>query len=414
MKLVCLASVSMANVTLKNIKKIYPFSGDDIKRNKRKAKAKKKVEIEVPEEEKVNLQVTEQGVVAVQEFNLEIQDKEFIVLVGPSGCGKSTTLRMVAGLEEISDGELWIGDKLVNDVAPKDRDIAMVFQNYALYPHMTVYDNLAFALKLRHTPKAEIDRKVKEAAEILDITQYLGRKPKALSGGQRQRVAIGRAIVRDPKVMLMDEPLSNLDAKLRNQMRAEIIKLRERINTTFVYVTHDQTEAMTLGDRIVIMKDGFIQQIGTPQQVFNHPYNLFVAGFIGSPQMNFFDAKLVKKEGKYAVDLAGYVVELSEEKQAKLAANNVEEQEITLGVRPEHLALENEGVDAVIDVHELMGSSIHLHVNALGKDIIVIVSTMNMTGAEVDALAAGVKVKVGFTGNVCHVFSKETGVNLEA
>ena len=404
----------MANVTLKNIKKIYPFSGDDIKRNKRKAKSKKKVEIEVPEEEKVNLQVTDQGVVAVQEFNLEIQDKEFIVLVGPSGCGKSTTLRMVAGLEEISDGELWIGDKLVNDVAPKDRDIAMVFQNYALYPHMTVYDNLAFALKLRHTPKAEIDRKVKEAAEILDITQYLGRKPKALSGGQRQRVAIGRAIVRDPKVMLMDEPLSNLDAKLRNQMRAEIIKLRERINTTFIYVTHDQTEAMTLGDRIVIMKDGFIQQIGTPQEVFNHPYNLFVAGFIGSPQMNFFDAKLVKKDGKYAVDLAGYVVELSEEKQAKLAANNVEEQEITLGVRPEHLALEAEGVSATIDVHELMGSSIHLHVNTLGKDVIVIVSTMNMTGAEVEALAAGVKVNIGFTGNVCHVFNKETGVNLEA
>ena len=402
----------MANVTLKNIKKIYPFSGDDVKRNKRKAK--KKVEVEVPEEEKVNLQVTDQGVVAVQEFNLEIQDKEFIVLVGPSGCGKSTTLRMVAGLEEISGGELWIGDKLVNDVAPKDRDIAMVFQNYALYPHMTVYDNLAFALKLRHTPKAEIDRKVKEAAEILDITQYLGRKPKALSGGQRQRVAIGRAIVRDPKVMLMDEPLSNLDAKLRNQMRAEIIKLRERINTTFIYVTHDQTEAMTLGDRIVIMKDGFIQQIGTPQQVFNHPYNLFVAGFIGSPQMNFFNAKLIKQNGKYAVDLAGYVVELSEEKQANLAANNVEEQEITLGVRPEHLALAEEGVDAVIDVHELMGSSIHLHVNALGKDIIVIVSTMNMTGAEVEALAAGVKVKVNFIGNVCHVFNKETGINLEA
>ncbi|MBQ3252325.1 MAG: sn-glycerol-3-phosphate ABC transporter ATP-binding protein UgpC [Oscillospiraceae bacterium] len=404
----------MANVTLKNIKKIYPFSGDDIKRNKRKAKAKKKVEIEVPEEEKVNLQVTEQGVVAVQEFNLEIQDKEFIVLVGPSGCGKSTTLRMVAGLEEISEGELWIGDKLVNDVAPKDRDIAMVFQNYALYPHMTVYDNLAFALKLRHTPKAEIDRKVKEAAEILDITQYLGRKPKALSGGQRQRVAIGRAIVRDPKVMLMDEPLSNLDAKLRNQMRAEIIKLRERINTTFIYVTHDQTEAMTLGDRIVIMKDGFIQQIGTPQEVFNHPYNLFVAGFIGSPQMNFFDAKLVKQNGKYAVDLAGYVVELSEEKQAKLAANNVEEQEITLGVRPDHLSLVDEGVAATIDVHELMGSSIHLHVNTLGKDVVLIVSTMNMTGAEVKALAAGVPVKLGFIGSVCHVFNKETGINLEA
>ena len=400
----------MATVTLRNVKKIYPHNGEDAKQAK---KAKKKGE-EQPEEKKVNLQITEEGVVAVQEFNLEIQDKEFIVLVGPSGCGKSTTLRMIAGLEEISDGELLIDDRLVNDVAPKDRDIAMVFQNYALYPHMTVYDNMAFALKLRHTPKDQIDKAVKEAAEIPDITQYLGRKPKALSGGQRQRVAIGRAIVRDPKVMLMDEPLSNLDAKLRNQMRAEIIKLRQRINTTFIYVTHDQTEAMTLGDRIVIMRDGFIQQIGTPQQVFNHPYNLFVAGFIGSPQMNFFDAKLVKKEGKYAVDLAGYVVELSEEKQAKLAANNVEEQEITLGVRPEHLALEAEGVDAVIDVHELMGSSIHLHVNALGKDIIVIVSTMNMTGAEVEALAAGVKVKVGFTGNVCHVFSKETGVNLEA
>ena len=404
----------MANVTLKNIKKIYPFSGDDIKRNKRKAKAKKKVEIEVPEEEKVNLQVTEQGVVAVQEFNLEIQDKEFIVLVGPSGCGKSTTLRMVAGLEEISDGELWIGDKLVNDVAPKDRDIAMVFQNYALYPHMTVYDNLAFALKLRHVPKAEIDRKVKEAAEILDITQYLGRKPKALSGGQRQRVAIGRAIVRDPKVMLMDEPLSNLDAKLRNQMRAEIIKLRQRINTTFIYVTHDQTEAMTLGDRIVIMKDGFIQQIGTPQEVFNHPYNLFVAGFIGSPQMNFFEAKLVKKDGKYAVDLAGHVVVLSDDKQEALTANGVEEQEITLGIRPDHLTLEEEGVPAVIDVHELMGSSIHLHVNTLGKDVVLIVSTMNMTGAEVSALSSGVPVKLGFLGSVCHVFSKETGVNLEA
>ncbi|MEE0110154.1 MAG: ATP-binding cassette domain-containing protein, partial [Oscillospiraceae bacterium] len=236
----------MASVTLKNIKKVYPFNGDDAKKKKKKGEPEKKT----------NLKITDEGVIAVQEFNLDIADKEFIVLVGPSGCGKSTTLRMVAGLEEISGGELYIGDKLVNDVAPKDRDIAMVFQNYALYPHMTVYDNIAFALKLRKTPKDEIDRKVKEAAEILDITQYLGRKPKALSGGQRQRVAIGRAIVREPKVLLMDEPLSNLDAKLRNQMRAEIIKLRQRINTTFIYVTHDQTEAMTLGDRIVIMKDG--------------------------------------------------------------------------------------------------------------------------------------------------------------
>ena len=401
----------MASVTLKNIKKIYPFSGDEGKKAKKK-KAKKGEVVE--EEKKVNLQVTDKGVVAVQEFNLEIADKEFIVLVGPSGCGKSTTLRMIAGLEDISEGELYIGDRLVNDVEPKSRDIAMVFQNYALYPHMTVYDNLAFALKLRHTPKAEIDKAVKQAAEILDITQYLGRKPKALSGGQRQRVAIGRAIVRDPKVMLMDEPLSNLDAKLRNQMRAEIIKLRNRIDTTFIYVTHDQTEAMTLGDRIVIMKDGFIQQIGTPQEVFVHPYNLFVAGFIGSPQMNFFDAKLVKADDKYAVELGGMTVELSEEKQAALAANNVEEQEITLGVRPEHIGLGDTGIDATIEVGEMMGSSVHLHVNALGRDVVLVVSTMNMTGAEVAALTAGTAVKFSFGGNVCHVFNKETGINLEA
>ena len=405
-----LESASMATLTLKNIKKIYPFNGDEEKQSKKK-KAKKG---EQPEEKKVNLQITDKGVVAVQEFNLEIADKEFVVLVGPSGCGKSTTLRMIAGLEEISEGELYIGDRLVNDVAPKDRDIAMVFQNYALYPHMTVYDNMAFALKLRHTPKAEIDKAVKQAAEILDITQYLGRKPKALSGGQRQRVAIGRAIVRNPKVMLMDEPLSNLDAKLRNQMRAEIIKLRDRIETTFIYVTHDQTEAMTLGDRIVIMKDGFIQQIGTPQEVFHNPYNLFVAGFIGAPQMNFFDAKLVKANGKYAVELGGLTVELSEEKQAKLAANNVEEQEITLGVRPEHISLDDAGVDAHVDVHELMGSSIHLHVTALGRDVVMVISTMNMTGAEVSALTMGAQVKFSFTGNVCHVFNKETGINLEA
>ena len=413
----------MASVTLKNIKKVYPFSGDDVKRNKKKEQQLKKLQKKDPDayaaylerqEEKAKLQVTEQGVVAVQEFNLEIADKEFVVLVGPSGCGKSTTLRMIAGLEEISDGELWIGDKLVNDVAPKDRDIAMVFQNYALYPHMTVYENMAFALKLRHTPKDQIDKAVKEAAEILDITQYLGRKPKALSGGQRQRVAIGRAIVRDPKVMLMDEPLSNLDAKLRNQMRAEIIKMRERIDTTFVYVTHDQTEAMTLGDRIVIMKDGFIQQIGTPQQVFDHPYNLFVAGFIGSPQMNLLDAKLVKVDGKYAAELCGYTVILPEEKQAKLAANNVEEQDIVLGVRPEHMSLVDDGIASTVEVSELMGSSVHLHMNVAGKDIIVIVSTMNMTAEEVAALKAGAPVKVGYPGNVCHVFSKATHINLEA
>ena len=397
----------MASLSLKKITKIYPFNGDDAK------KAKKKKKGEEPEKKKVNLKITDKGVIAVQEFDLEIADKEFIVLVGPSGCGKSTTLRMVAGLEEISGGELYIGDRLVNDVAPKDRDIAMVFQNYALYPHMTVYDNIAFALKLRHTPKDEIDRKVKEAAEILDITQYLGRKPKALSGGQRQRVAIGRAIVREPKVLLMDEPLSNLDAKLRNQMRAEIIKLRQKINTTFIYVTHDQTEAMTLGDRIVIMKDGEVQQIGTPQQVFNHPYNMFVAEFIGSPKMNIFDAKLVKKDGKYAVELGGMTVVLSDDKQAALTKNNVAEQEIKLGVRPEHIVLEK-GLGGKVDVSELMGSSVHLHVSSMGRDVVMVVSTMNMTGAEVSALNHGADIQYNFPGHVCHVFNKETGINLEA
>ena len=399
---------SMASVTLKNVKKIYPFNGDD-------AKKKKKKKGEEAPEKKVNLQITDKGVVAVQEFSLDIKDKEFIVLVGPSGCGKSTTLRMIAGLEEISEGELYIGDRLVNDVAPKDRDIAMVFQNYALYPHMTVYENMAFALKLRHAPKDEIDKKVKEAAEILDITQYLGRKPKALSGGQRQRVAIGRAIVRDPQVMLMDEPLSNLDAKLRNQMRAELIKLRERINTTFIYVTHDQTEAMTLGDRIVIMKDGFIQQIGTPQEVFNHPYNLFVATFIGTPQMNMFEnAKLIKVDGKYAVQLDNQTVVLSDEKQAKLAANNVAEQDIVLGVRPEHIELTAGGIEGKVDVSEMMGSTVHLHVTSMGRDVVLVVSTMNMTGAEVAALSSGSTVHFSFPGHVCHIFSKETGINLEA
>ncbi len=403
----------MAKVILKNIKKVYPFSGDEEKESKKKKKKKD----DEPEKEKVNLQITEEGVVAVQEFSLEIKDEEFIVLVGPSGCGKSTTLRMIAGLEEISDGELYIGDnpKPVNDVSPKDRDIAMVFQNYALYPHMTVYDNMAFALKLRQVPKAEIDQKVKWAAEILNITQYLGRKPKALSGGQRQRVAIGRAIVREPSVMLMDEPLSNLDAKLRNQMRAELIKLRSRISgNTFIYVTHAQTEAMTLGDRIVIMRDGSIQQIGTPQEVFHHPRNLFVAGFIGTPQMNLFDAKLVLNDGKYAVELDNQTVELSEDKQAALGAKNVQPQNIVLGVRPEHITLGNGGIVGTVEVSEMMGSSVHLHVSAMGRDIVVVVNTMNMTGAEVAALSRGAKVGLNFSGNVCHAFDPVTEINLEA
>jgi len=390
----------MSTVTLKNVKKIYPFNGDDLKKVKKGEKLK------------TNLEVTDEGIVAVHEFNLEIKDKEFIVLVGPSGCGKSTTLRMIAGLEEISDGDLFIGDQRMNDVAPKDRDIAMVFQNYALYPHMTVYENLAFALKLRHTPKEEIDAKVKEAAEILDITQFLGRKPKALSGGQRQRVAIGRAIVRDPQVMLMDEPLSNLDAKLRNQMRAEIIKLRQRINTTFIYVTHDQTEAMTLGDRIVIMSEGHTQQIGTPQEVFNRPANLYVAGFIGSPQMNFFDAKLLKKDGVYSVLLDGYEVVLPEDKQALLTEKGVEEQDITLGVRPEHIVLSDEGVKANIEVSEMMGSSVHLHVKAVDQDVIIIVNTIAMTDSEVSDLSFGKEVHFSFGGNNCHLFDKETTKNL--
>ncbi|MCQ2557965.1 MAG: sn-glycerol-3-phosphate ABC transporter ATP-binding protein UgpC [Oscillospiraceae bacterium] len=394
----------MATVQLKNVKKIYPFVSGEQKKSKKKKK-------DEPTEKKANLQITDQGVVAVQEFNLEIADKEFIVLVGPSGCGKSTTLRMVAGLEEITEGELIINGKVVNDVAPKDRDIAMVFQNYALYPHMTVYENMAFSLKLRKESKEEIDRKVREAAEILDITQYLDRKPKALSGGQRQRVAIGRAIVRDPAVFLMDEPLSNLDAKLRNQMRAEIIKLRKRINTTFIYVTHDQTEAMTLGDRIVIMKDGFIQQIGTPQEVFSHPSNIFVAGFIGTPQMNFFTADLIEDNGKYFVDLAGHKVELSAEKEERLKANGVKSmQGITLGVRPEHTDVEESGVAGTVDVSELMGSSVHLHVTAEGRDVIIIVPTID---GNIDEFKVGAPIHFTFKGNVAHVFDPETGKNLE-
>ncbi len=393
----------MASIQLKNIKKVYPFISGEQKKTSRKKSA------DEPENKKANLQITEEGVVAVQAFNLDINDKEFIVLVGPSGCGKSTTLRMVAGLETISDGELIIDGKVMNDVAPKDRDIAMVFQNYALYPHMTVYENMAFSLRLRKEPKDEIDRKVREAAEILDITQYLERKPKALSGGQRQRVAIGRAIVRDPKVMLMDEPLSNLDAKLRNEMRAEIIKLRQRINTTFMYVTHDQTEAMTLGDRIVIMRDGYIQQIGTPQEVFNHPSNLFVAGFIGMPVMNFFDAKLEREKDKYFVVLDNYKVELSEEKEKRLLANDVKSQEITLGVRPEHTDVSKDGVEATVDVAEMMGSSVHLHVNSNGRDVIIIVPTIDMEGN----YNYGDKIHFTFEGKVAHVFSKETSKNLE-
>ena len=404
-------SEPMAEVKLVNVKKIYPFiSGEE------KKKSKKKKDDE-PVKEKANLQITDKGVVAVQEFNLDIADKEFIVLVGPSGCGKSTTLRMIAGLEEITEGELYIDGKLVNDVAPKDRDIAMVFQNYALYPHMTVYDNMAFSLKLKKVPKAEIDRKVKEAAEILDITQYLDRKPKALSGGQRQRVAIGRAIVRDPAVFLMDEPLSNLDAKLRNQMRAEIIKLRQRINTTFVYVTHDQTEAMTLGDRIVIMKDGFVQQIGTPQEVFEKPINIFVAGFIGTPQMNFFNARLEKKGGDYSVEYAGASFPLDGEMSAKLAGKGQQSADVILGVRPEHIAVQKDpsasAIEASIEVSELMGSELYLHATVEGgQEVVIRTPTVELPAEYRGGVPYGTKLRFTFSPSLIHLFDPESEKSL--
>ena len=353
--------------------------------------------------------VYDNKVTAVHDVNLKIADKEFIVLVGPSGCGKSTTLRMVAGLEDITDGELYIDGKLCNDVAPKDRDIAMVFQNYALYPHMSVYDNMAFALKLKKVPKAEIDKKVREVAEILDITQYLERKPKALSGGQRQRVAIGRAMVRDPKVFLMDEPLSNLDAKLRNQMRAEIIKLRQRIDTTFMYVTHDQTEAMTLADRIVIMKDGYVNQIGTPQDLFGKPVNLFVAGFIGMPVMNFFDnCKLVFKGGKYYAEIRGVDFELDEFQQKALKANNQQPTDIIAGIRPQHITVGEGELTAKIEVNEMLGSEVNLHARSNDDEVVMVIPTVDLT---VD-VSMGATVNFTAKPNLIQLFDKATGNNL--
>ena len=402
----------MAEVSLRHIKKVYPNSE---RTSKKGLFGRKKADDGARKAS--SLRITDEGVLAVPDFNLDIADREFVVFVGPSGCGKSTTLRMVAGLEEITDGELYIDGQLMNDVAPKDRDIAMVFQSYALYPHMTVRDNLAFPLKLRKMDKQAIDARVNEAAETLGITEFLDRKPKALSGGQRQRVAIGRAIVREPKVLLMDEPLSNLDAKLRNQMRAEIIKLRQRINSTFIYVTHDQTEAMTLGDRIVIMKDGEVQQVGTPQEVFEHPSNLFVAGFIGVPQMNFFDAELVRDGDAYSVRVGDAVVVPSAEKQARLAAHDVTSQPITLGIRPEHISLASGDAATLVgtvDVSEMMGSSVHVHLDSLGQDVIVIVPTTEIEGPYQDHFFAGAKVEYTFAGNVIHMFSKdEQGTNLE-
>ena len=346
------------------------------------------------------------NVTAVSDFCLDIEDKEFIVLVGPSGCGKSTTLRMVAGLEEISEGELYIGDRLVNDVAPKDRDIAMVFQNYALYPHMTVYDNMAFGLKLRKKPKDEIDKLVREAAKILGIEQLLNRKPKALSGGQRQRVALGRAIVRDPKVFLMDEPLSNLDAKLR---------VHQRLQTTFIYVTHDQTEAMTMGTRIVVMKDGFIQQVDTPQNLYDYPANLFVGSFIGSPQMNFFDAKLVKRADGVWAEFGGNAIKVPDAKVRKLVDESYIGKEVVMGIRPENIhdeerflsVADNNLVEAKVEVVELMGSETYLYLKVDGKESNVV--------ARVDPRSTsrtGDTVKVAFETNRLHFFDKDTELSI--
>ncbi|MBO5078152.1 MAG: sn-glycerol-3-phosphate ABC transporter ATP-binding protein UgpC [Oscillospiraceae bacterium] len=374
----------MANVKLTNVKKIY---GKDT--------------------------------VAVQDFNLEIADKEFVVFVGPSGCGKSTTLRMIAGLEDISDGTVEIDGVVVNDLQPRDRNIAMVFQNYALYPHLTVFENMAFSLRLKKVPQDEVYKRVTEAAEILGITEYLTRKPRALSGGQRQRVAIGRAMVRDSKVFLMDEPLSNLDAKLRNQMRAEIILLRQKIDTTFIYVTHDQTEAMTLGDRIVIMKDGFIQQVGTPTEVFDSPVNLFVAEFIGAPKMNTFKTNLVREGDKYFVTPYGAKIQVTGSKAEALLAKNVDSREILLGVRPEHLVLADKNdpaaIPCTIKVNEMMGSELHLHVvEDNGDKLIVRIPTISLTDEERKGMVYGATIYVTCEGKVMHFFDPETERNILA
>ena len=348
------------------------------------------------------------GFEAVKDFNLNIEDKEFIIFVGPSGCGKSTTLRMIAGLEDISSGTLKIGDRVVNDVEPKDRDIAMVFQNYALYPHMTVYDNMAFGLKLRKVPKAEINKMVRDAAKILDLEKLLDRKPKALSGGQRQRVAMGRAIVRNPKVFLMDEPLSNLDAKLRVQMRTEIAKLHQRLGTTIIYVTHDQTEAMTLGTRIVVMKDGVIQQVDTPQNLYDKPCNMFVAGFIGSPQMNFIDAVIAKKDGGYTLNFDKYEVPIPADKCAGGKLDDYVGKEVVFGIRPEHVHDEQEELakaimqfDANVDVTELMGAEIYLYVNIAGQPLTARVEPTSKS-------KVGDKIKICFNLENLHIFDKDT------
>ncbi len=349
------------------------------------------------------------GVVAVSDFNLDIEDKEFIILVGPSGCGKSTTLRMIAGLEEISEGELYINDRLVNDTPPKDRDIAMVFQNYALYPHMTVFENMAFSLKLRKTPKDEIKRRVVEAAKILEIEQLLDRKPKALSGGQRQRVALGRAIVRNPKVFLLDEPLSNLDAKLRAQMRTELTQIHMRLQTTFIYVTHDQVEAMTMGTRIVVMKDGLIQQIAAPQTLYDNPCNLFVAGFIGTPQMNFIDCRVIDQNDKTYLGFGENKVMLPDNKGRKPEVLAYVGKDVIMGIRPENIhdepdflsQNEDAKVKMAVDVVEMMGAETYLHMTCQNQNFVARVDPRSTT-------RTGANIDVAFDTKKIHLFEKET------
>ena len=349
------------------------------------------------------------GMLAVDHINLEIRDREFMVLVGPSGCGKSTTLRMVAGLEEISEGDLYIGDKRVNDVAPKDRDIAMVFQNYALYPHMSVFDNMAFGLKLRKTPKEEIKRRVEEAARILDITHLLDRKPKALSGGQKQRVALGRAIVRNPRVFLLDEPLSNLDAKLRASMRTELTKIHQRVGTTFIYVTHDQVEAMTMATRIVVMKDGLIQQVDTPQNLYDYPVNLFVAGFIGTPQMNFINCVLEKKGEDLYLTFGSNSLKIPAEKAANPNLREYVGKEIVAGVRPECIlddeaslrAMPDSVIETDVEVTELMGAEIYLYLVAEETNLTARVSARSTA-------RAGDIINVALDMSRVHLFDKDT------
>lgn len=347
--------------------------------------------------------VYDNGFQAVKGVNLEIADKEFMILVGPSGCGKTTTLRMIAGLEEITEGDLKIGDALVNDIAPKDRNIAMVFQNYALYPHMSVYDNMAFGLKLKKTPKGEIEERIQKAAKILDIEQLLTRKPKQLSGGQRQRVALGRAIVRKPEVFLMDEPLSNLDAKLRIQMRAELIRLHNELQTTFVYVTHDQTEAMTMGTRICVMNDGIIQQVADPKTIYNKPANLFVAGFIGAPQMNFIDAKLVEKNGEIVAVIDGSEILLSADSASKVKAGNHIGKDVLVGVRPENIKIvaADTGLKVKVEVTELLGSDSNIYFTFKDKQYIA------KEDGSID-LKFGQEINIAFDNERIHLFDKET------